>query len=185
MEENNKQEALTRPELTEADIAELAKVHGNAILRTILKRVRNPPDAEDIFQSALCVALRVRKSFLWQSSPQTWLCGIALNLVRNYFARSDHFRYHFEDEAVLDHIADEGRDPESIVTRDQTTQLLASQIEAMPPDMRKTLALVAEENHSYEQAAEVMGIPIGTVRSRIFRARDYLRKAGGHAMLAH
>lgn len=179
------QQQPTRRELTEEDIARIAREHGRAIYRSILKRVRNPSDAEDILQNSLCVALRVRSNFMWQSAPETWLCGIALNLVRTYFARSAQFRYQFESDEAIDDIADEAQDPADIITRNETTGIIARDIESMPEDMRKTLILVTEENHSYEQAAAAMGVPIGTVRSRIFRARAFLKKTGSHEMLMH
>jgi len=171
------------PILTEAEIARIAKEHGRAIYRTILKRVRNPSDAEDILQNSLCIALRMRAGFQWQSAPETWVCGIALNLVRNYFSRNPQYRYNFESEEILDEIADENKDPADIINRNQTTDMLATHIGALPEEMRQTLVLIAEENHTYEDAARVMNVPIGTVRSRMFRARAYLKRFGSHEML--
>lgn len=169
--------------LTEADIARLAKDFGRNVYRFILKKVRNPSDAEDIFQTTLCEALRVRDTFMWQSKPETWLCGIAFNLIRNHFARSESYRYSFESEEILDESAAEGQDPEEIIARNQVTAAIEQHLKALPEDMRRALALVAEHNHSYEEAAEVMGVPVGTVRSRIFRARAYLKKYGSHELL--
>ena len=170
-------------ELTEADNARVAKEHGRTIYRTILKRVRNPSDAEDIFQNSLCIALRARGTFMWQSSPETWMCGIALNLVRNFFSRAAQHRYNFETDELLDLIPDEDHNPADIISRNETTDLIGKHIAALPDDMRKTLLLITEENHTYEEVATVMGVPIGTVRSRIFRARSYLKKFGSHEML--
>ena len=171
--------------LTEADIAQLAKDHGRNVYRFILKKVRNATDAEDILQNTLCEALRVRDSFMWQSKPETWLCGIAFNLTRNFFARSKQSRYCFDSEEILDEVPAEGCDPEEIVGRNQVTQAITAHLQALPADMRRALTLVAEDNHSYEEAAEVMGVPVGTVRSRIFRARAYLKQYGSFELLAN
>ena len=169
--------------LTEAEIANLAEVHGRNIYRFILRKVRNPSDAEDIFQTTMCEALRMRQTFMWQSKPQTWLCGIAFNLVRNFFARSESFRYSYESEEILDHTPAEGQDPVEIISRNEITKAIEQHLAALPPDMRATLTLVAEKNHSYEQAAQALGVPIGTIRSRVFRARAYLKKYGSHSLL--
>jgi RNA polymerase sigma factor (sigma-70 family) len=183
MEHVRAYEASVRQGLTEAEIARLAKEHGRSIYRFILKKVRNPSDAEDLFQSTLCEALRVRATFMWQSKPETWLCGIAFNLIRNFFVRSDIYRNCFESEEVLDATPAEGQNPEEIIARNQVTHAIEQHMKALPKDMRDTLTLVAEKNHSYEEAAEAMGVPIGTVRSRIFRARAYLKKFGSHELL--
>ncbi|MEY3202461.1 MAG: hypothetical protein RIR70_2011 [Pseudomonadota bacterium] len=175
----------TKKGLTEGDIANLAKVHGRNIYRFILKKVRNPSDAEDILQSTLCEALRVRDTFMWQSKPETWLCGIAFNLVRGYFARSEHSRYSFDSEEILDDAPAEGGNPVEIVERNQITQAIEAHVAALPPDMRRALTLVAEENHSYEEAAAAMGVPVGTIRSRIFRARAYLKQSGSFDLLTN
>jgi len=169
--------------LSEAEITELVEAHGRNIYRFILKKVRNSTDAEDLYQTTLCEALRVRETFMWQSKPETWLCGIAFNLVRNHFARSEHFRYSFDSEEILDETAAEGQDPQEIIARNQVTAAIEQHLKALPEDMRRALSLVAEHNHSYEEAAEAMGVPVGTVRSRIFRARAYLKKFGSHELL--
>lgn len=169
--------------LTEAQIAELAEVHGRNVYRFILRKVRNPSDAEDLFQTTMCEALRMRSTFMWQSKPETWLCGIAFNLVRNFFARSETLRHSFDSEEVLELLPAEGVDPLEIITRNEITRAIEQHIAALPPDMRATLTLVAEKNHSYEEAAEALGVPIGTIRSRVFRARAYLKKFGSHEML--
>jgi RNA polymerase sigma-70 factor (ECF subfamily) len=104
-------------------------------------------------------------------------------MIRNYYARSDHFRYSFESEDILEDAAAEGQDPLEIISRNEVTGFIERQFRCLPEEMRKTLALVAEQNHSYEEAAAAMGIPIGTVRSRIFRARAYLKEWGSMDML--
>ena len=123
--------------LTEADIAKLAKDHGRNVYRFILKKVRNPSDAEDIFQTTLCEALRVRRTFMWQSKPETWLCGIAFNLVRNHFARSESYRYSFDSEEILEESPAEGQDPEEIIARNQVTTAIEQHLKALPEDMRR------------------------------------------------
>lgn len=176
---------LTRRGLSNTEIAELVQKHGRDIYRFILKKVRNPTDAEDLLQNTLCEALRVKDTFMWQSKPQTWLCGIALNLVRNFFSRAEYSRYSFDSEEILDDTAVEGQNPEEIVARNQITNAIEQHLKALPPDMHRALSLVAEHNHSYEEAAEVMGVPVGTVRSRIFRARAYLKKYGSADLLTN
>lgn len=183
MEKQDAEQLLGSKGLSEAQIAELAKEHGRNVYRFILKKVRNVTDAEDLFQTTLCEALRVRETFMWQSKPETWLCGIAFNLIRNHFARSESFRYSFDSEEILEETHAEGQDPQDIISRNQVTAVIEQHLAALPEDMRLALSLVSEHNHSYEEAAEAMGVPVGTVRSRIFRARAYLKKYGSHDLL--
>ncbi|MEY3202462.1 MAG: hypothetical protein RIR70_2012 [Pseudomonadota bacterium] len=183
MERNCPTETPSQQELTVADISRIAKEHGRAIYRSVLKRVRDPFDAEDILQNSLCIAIRMRSRFRGESAPETWICGIALNLVRNYFSRNPQKKYEFESEEILEQIADDEKDPADILHRSQVSELISTHLEALPEEMRKTLVLITEKNLSYEQVAKLMNVPIGTVRSRIFRARAYLKRFGSYEAL--
>lgn len=184
LDQQDAQQTGNRIGLTEKEVAELFRDHGRNIFRFIMKKVRNEDDAEDILQTAMCEAMRARKNFMWQSKPQTWVCGIAVNLIKAYYARSDFFRYDFETEDALDDVAAEGQDPAEIIARNEVTNAIQGHLSALPEDFRVALTMVAEENHSYDEAAAALGIPVGTVRSRIFRARACLKKLGGLEMLA-
>lgn len=183
MEKNIADNQNAKTGLTETQLEALIKEHGRNVLRFIIKKVRDPIEAEDLYQSTLCEAVRCRHTFMWNSQPQTWLCGIAFNLIRVYFARGDQFRYDFDTDDSLTNLPAEGADPLEITSRQQMTDAICGHLAALPDDMRATLTLVAEDDRTYDEAAEIMGIPVGTVRSRIFRARSYLKKYGSYDML--
>jgi RNA polymerase sigma-70 factor (ECF subfamily) len=99
-----------------------------------------------------------------------------MNLVRNYFSRAPHRRFAFEDDDVLAELTSENPDPSEQLAHSQIVIALQRELEALPNDMREVLLLVALDELSYQDAAVMLSIPIGTVRSRVSRARGTLRK---------
>ena len=99
-----------------------------------------------------------------------------MNLVRNYLSRAPHRRFHFEDEEALADVRADGPDPSEQLVQSQAIRALQRELEALPSDMREVLLLVALDELSYEDAAVLLSIPVGTVRSRVSRARATLRK---------
>ena len=99
-----------------------------------------------------------------------------MNLVRNYLSRSPHRRYVFEDEESLADIQSNNPDPSEQLAQTQLIRSLQKEINHLPAEMRDVLLLVALDDLSYEEAASMLSIPVGTVRSRVSRARATLRK---------
>ena len=157
-------------------LGDLFKNHWGRLYRFVLKHVRNGDDAEDIAQQAFVEAARSVSTYRGQSKISTWLYGIAMNLVRNYLSRSPHKVYKFEEDEVLVNLPAASPCPAGQLELLQQIGLLENALAGMPGEMRETLLLVSMEEMSYEDAARTMSIPVGTVRSRVSRARSHLRE---------
>lgn len=143
--------------------------------------VRDYQDIRDLTQETFIKAYRAIDRFRGDSAFYTWLYRIAVNAAKNYIEarnRRPHSVMEASDAEQLD-IAPSLRDdsaPEHFLQRDQLQALLHEAIEDLPEDIRSALLLRELEGLSYEDIAQVLDCPIGTVRSRIFRARDFLEK---------
>jgi RNA polymerase sigma factor (sigma-70 family) len=153
----------------------LVREHEQRLYRFVLKHIGHSDDAEDIAQQAFVEAARAYSTFRGESELSTWLYGIAMNLVRNYLSRAPHRVHQFETEEALEEHADGQATPDEQAERMQMVAHLSRELEALPAEMREVLLLVALEELSYEEAAALLSIPIGTVRSRVSRARTALR----------
>lgn len=147
------------------------------IVKLVSRYVKEPSDALDIAQDAFLKAYRALPRFRGDSAFYTWMYRIAINTAKNYLA--SHARRPREVEMnSLDGeqteaeiaLKDEGT-PEHLLLRDEIQQTIVRTIEQLPEDLRTAITLRELEGMSYEEIAEAMDCPIGTVRSRIFRAR--------------
>ncbi|MFD0669028.1 RNA polymerase sigma factor [Ramlibacter sp. MAHUQ-53] len=166
----------------EALFRKLVHDHRQRLYRFVVKHIGWGTDAEDITQQAFVEAAHSYSTFKGESELSTWLYGIAMNLVRNYLSRSPHRRYVFEDDEVLNETSSNRPDPSEQLAQTQSVKALQKALEELPSEMRDVLLLVALDELSYEEAAVMLSIPVGTVRSRVSRARASLRKrlAGQH-----
>jgi RNA polymerase sigma-70 factor (ECF subfamily) len=160
----------------QALLIQLVNDHQNRLYRFIVKNIGYGSDAEDLTQQAFVEAVKAYDTFRGASELSTWLYGIAMNLVRNYLSRSPHRRYIFENEESLASIQSTNPDPSEQLAQTQLIRLLQKEINQLPAEMRDVLLLVALDDLSYEEAASMLSIPVGTVRSRVSRARATLRK---------
>ena len=150
--------------------------HRSRLQRFVLRHIGHADDADDIAQGAFIEAARTIESFRGQSQLSTWLYGIAMNLVRNYLNRAPHRRHLFEGDEQLDLMPSLAHDDVlEVVSRQQTLHKLLASMEELPSSMREVLMLVAVDEMSYEEAAAILSVPVGTVRSRLSRARASLR----------
>ncbi|WP_028445541.1 RNA polymerase sigma factor [Chitinimonas koreensis] len=159
------------------DVEALARSHGRKLFHFIRKHLGNPAEAEDLMQAAYVEALRCSDTFRGGSKPESWLFGIAMNLIRHHLSRAPERRFKFEDETALDEHVGNSSDPADEVAHQQLMRRAEHALAALPSDMRSTLELVLEEDLSYEDAANLLQVPVGTVRSRLSRARAQLREA--------
>ncbi len=160
----------------EALFKQLVQVHHQRLYRFVVKHIGWSTDAEDITQQAFVEAAQSFSTFKGQSELSTWLYGIAMNLVRNYLSRSPHRRYAFEGEEVLAETSCLRPTPFDQLAQSETVRALEQALSELAPEMRDVLLLVGLDELSYEEAAVLLSIPIGTVRSRVSRARSALRK---------
>jgi RNA polymerase sigma-70 factor (ECF subfamily) len=147
--------------------------------RLISRFVRNAAEAEDVTQEAFIKAYRALPAFRGDSAFYTWLYRIGINTAKNYLVAqgrraptstpfdSDDAE-DFEDAALLHEVAT----PENELMSKQVVEVVNSSLQELPDDLRTALTLREIEGLSYEEIAAVMDCPIGTVRSRIFRARE-------------
>jgi RNA polymerase sigma-70 factor (ECF subfamily) len=154
---------------------ELAQKHFTRLHRFIIKRIGNCPEAEDLAQEAFLEAARSYRSFRGESLLSTWLYGIARNLVRNYLSRAPECRYFFVGEDALNDHASQDLTPDDVAEQNQTLRLLEESIDELPENMRSILLIMGLNELSYEEAAARLTVPVGTIRSRLSRARAALR----------
>lgn len=135
-------------------------------------------DVEDVTQEAFIKAYRALPRFRGASAFYTWLYRIAINTAKNHLAvrsrRPAGVDIDVEDAQLLDgaHALRDGEGPEASLARDQLAAEIERGIAGLPDDLRSALALREFDCLSYEQIAAIMECPVGTVRSRIFRARE-------------
>ena len=162
---------------TNAGIQQLTQLQVQRLRAFVHKRVMNPDDADDILQCTFFEALRNEHKFQHASKPETWLCGIALNLIRNHFRR--HYNQPYQ-ESLDDHphIAHEHHcDVGQVVDDRRQLQRAVEAIRTLPDSMRQVIHVSLVMDGNYQDTAQSLGVPIGTVRSRLSRAREQLRRA--------
>jgi len=161
---------------------QLVMQHRVRLQRFVVHHIGHHDDADDIAQHAFLEAARSIGRFRGDSELSTWLYGIAMNLVRNYLNRAPHRVHHFETDDSLATMPSQTGDPSDLVATQQVLRSLVESLAELPAGMREVLILVAVEECSYEDTAAILSLPVGTVRSRLSRARAALkarlRKAG-------
>lgn len=153
----------------------LIEQHQRRLYRFVIKYIDHPDDAADITQQAFAEAARTIASFRGDSKLSTWLFGIAMNMVRNYLSRAPHRVHKFETDEVLSGIASCELDPSDNLIQKEMLLLAEKAFYELPEEMSEVLGLVAVDEISYQDAADILDIPLGTVRSRVSRARAVLR----------
>ena len=160
----------------------LVSKYQQRILNLVGRFVRNQNDAMDVTQEAFLKAYRALPNFRGDSAFYTWMYRIAVNTAKNYLAVQS--RRPMETDQDYDEIEQidssgvlkEQSTPEHMLLRDEIQDTVVNAIEALPEDLRTAITLREVEGLSYEEIAAVMDCPIGTVRSRIFRAREAIDK---------
>jgi RNA polymerase sigma-70 factor (ECF subfamily) len=147
--------------------------------RLLSRFVRDPAEVEDVTQEAFIKAYRALPSFRGDSAFYTWLYRIGINTAKNYLValgrRAPTTTGFDNEEAEGFEDAEQLRDsntPESELEGKEIAATVNRAMDALPADLRTAITLREIEGLSYEEIANVMNCPVGTVRSRIFRARD-------------
>ena len=147
--------------------------------RLLSRMVRDPGEVEDVTQEAFIKAYRALPNFRGESAFYTWLYRIAINTAKNYLVsmgrRAPTTTEFDHEEAESFDDAEALRDtatPENELLGREIADTVNRAVEALPEDLRTAITLREIEGLSYEEIAGVMNCPIGTVRSRIFRARE-------------
>jgi RNA polymerase sigma-70 factor, ECF subfamily len=148
------------------------------IVKLITRYVRDQDEALDVAQETFIKAYRALPNFRGDSAFYTWLYRIAINTAKNHLVSQSRRPPTSDidaDEAVQYEPGVRLRNhdnPEQLAHRDQVEKVIYDTIDALPEDLRTAIVLREMEGLSYEEIAQTMECPIGTVRSRIFRARE-------------
>ena len=149
------------------------------VVKLVMRYVRNPAEAEDIAQDAFIKAYRALPQFRGDSAFYTWLYRIAINTAKNAVVARDRNPVDFDldmtnnDESYeMQGRLKDSETPEALVLTDEIRTTVNAAIASLPDDLRTAIVLRELEGLSYEEIAATMDCPVGTVRSRIFRARE-------------
>ncbi|HFB65278.1 MAG TPA: RNA polymerase sigma factor RpoE [Aeromonadales bacterium] len=161
----------------------LVKKYQHKIFGLISRYIKDHAEVMDVAQDAFVKAYRALPNFRGDSAFYTWLYRIAINTAKNYLAAqgrrppgSDIDSAEAENYSVGDALR-EHDSPEKLLMRDQMRKLVHDTMEELPDELKTALSLREFENMSYEEIAHIMDCPVGTVRSRIFRARAAIDEA--------
>ena len=157
----------------------LVEKYQRKLARLLSRFIRDPAEVEDVTQEAFIKAYRALPAFRGDSAFYTWLYRIGINTAKNYLmAMGRRAPTSTEVEAEEAEGFEEGeqlRDintPESVLLSNEIAETVNRTIEALPEELRRAIQMREIEGMSYEDIAQAMDCPIGTVRSRIFRARE-------------
>lgn len=148
------------------------------IIQLVNRYIKDPSEAQDVAQEAFIKAYRALGNFRGDSAFYTWLYRIAINTAKNYLVsrnrRYTDYHVDVQDAEQVENVPQlKGMDtPEYLLLNDEIIDVINLAIEKLPEEMRVAIMLREFEGLSYEEIAESMDCPVGTVRSRIFRARE-------------
>jgi RNA polymerase sigma-70 factor, ECF subfamily len=149
------------------------------IVKLVSRYVRDPSDALDVAQEAFLKAYRALPRFRGDSAFYTWLYRIAINTAKNHLTALARRPVEVElgadengERYSLDAFRSELETPERLLLTDEIRDTIGAAVAALPDDLREAIVLREVDGLSYEDIAQAMDCPIGTVRSRIFRARE-------------
>ncbi len=157
----------------------LVSKYQRRLIRLVSRLVKDPSEAEDVAQDAFIRAYRALPNFRGDSAFYTWLYRIGLNTAKNHLVSQGRkaptaTEFSSEDAEQRDdgELLRDINTPESLMMSRQVGEAVNSAMDALGEDLKTAITLREIEGLSYEEIASAMNCPVGTVRSRIFRARD-------------
>jgi RNA polymerase sigma-70 factor (ECF subfamily) len=156
----------------------LVRKYQHKVLKLVGRFIANPAEAEDVAQDAFIKAYRALGSFRGDSAFYTWIYRIAINTAKNALVsnkrRPIDFNLDLQDPEQYERQArlKELATPERLLLTDEIRRTVQQAMRDLPADLRTAIMLRELDGLSYEEIAEAMECPVGTVRSRIFRARE-------------
>ncbi|MCC5811961.1 MAG: RNA polymerase sigma factor RpoE [Ectothiorhodospiraceae bacterium] len=177
------QELVTRVQAGEkAAFDLLVRKYQHKLIKMISRYVNDPSEAQDVAQETFIKAYRALPNFRGDSSFYTWIYRIGANTAKNYLVAQGRrppgsdIDAQDAEQYVGDSSLRETDTPEGLVHRDEVERTVFDAIESLPDDLRTAITLRELDGLSYEEIAQAMECPVGTVRSRIFRAREAIEK---------
>ncbi len=152
------------------------------VANLVARYIRDPSETQDVTQEVFIKAYRALKNFRGESAFYTWLYRIAINTAKNFLVAQARRPPGSDVDAETAEQLDVGSrlkeyaTPESLALTDEIAATVKLAVDGLPEDLRSAITLRELEGMSYEEIAEAMSCPIGTVRSRIFRAREAIEK---------
>ncbi len=160
----------------------LVRKYQHKILKLVMRYIRDPAEAEDVTQEAFLKAYRALPKFRGDSAFYTWIYRIAINTAKNFLVAAKRrpldYNMDLQDPEQYDMQArlKDIDTPERMMLTEEIRTTVNRAIEKLPEDLRTAIILREMEGMSYEEIAQAMECPVGTVRSRIFRAREAIDK---------
>ena len=160
----------------------LVRKYQHKILKLVMRYVRDASEAEDITQEAFLKAYRALPKFRGDSAFYTWIYRIAINTAKNFLVAAKRrpldYNLDLQDPAQYEMQArlKDIDSPERMMLTEEIRTTVNRAIDKLPEDLRTAIILREMEGMSYEEIAQAMECPVGTVRSRIFRAREAIDK---------
>jgi RNA polymerase sigma-70 factor, ECF subfamily len=148
------------------------------VLKLVQRYIRDPMEAEDVAQEAFIKAFRAIGSFRGDSAFYTWIYRIAINTAKNALVASKRRPVNFgidvqdPEQGDLEARLTDGETPEQLVLTEEIRETVNQAMGDLPEELRTAIVLREIDGLSYEEIAASMDCPVGTVRSRIFRARE-------------
>lgn len=158
----------------------LVKKYQHKVSNLVSRYMKNPSDVPDVVQEAFIKAYRALPNFRGDSAFYTWLYRIAVNCAKNHIVARSRKPPGSDIEVENAEIYDSGEalrenaSPEKLMLTSEIKKVIFGAIEQLPEDLRTAINLRELEGLSYEEIATIMECPVGTVRSRIFRAREVI-----------
>ena len=161
----------------------LVSKYQRRLTRLLARFVKDEHEVNDVTQEALIKAYRALPNFRGESAFYTWLYRIGINTAKNFLATNGKKMVISADVAyeegemfdLSDQLADD-HTPEAEMMNREILQTVEAAVARLPEDLRRAITLREMEGLSYDEIAQIMDCPIGTVRSRIFRAREVIAK---------
>ena len=162
----------------EIAFSELVRIYENKAYHLALRMVSNPEDAYDVAQDAFLSAWRGLPSFRGESGFSTWLYRLVSNAAIDHLRRTKHQRGNvsLDDEELNLDAPDDSPTPQEAAEENDLKQAVAAGLRELSDDHRTVLVMREVQELSYEEIAESLQLDLGTVKSRISRARTHLRK---------
>jgi RNA polymerase sigma-70 factor (ECF subfamily) len=160
----------------------LVAKYQHKILNLVMRYVKDPSEALDVAQEAFLKAYRAAPSFRGESAFYTWLYRIAINTAKNYLVaarrRPAAVDVDFADTEQFETLTKQSDidTPERLALTEEIGSAIEAAIQELPEELRTAILLREIEGMSYEEIAATMDCPVGTVRSRIFRAREAIEE---------